>query len=761
MKRARRLIRRLLIVALGLGVLGVLGLAVLNYLVLPHYGADWVRTELERALGRPVQLGDIDWRVPRGATITDLVVQHGDDVQSNEPFLEAEHVEVGFRITRLLPLRIEIRPDLDSVTVRLIKEASGEWSIADLVNRLMEKPKKTPRTRIGRLGFSRMTILITDRYTDLPAQSVEDVTCILTAPAHGLNEIQISGRWPGEGGVRLSASFGPDDQPVLRLRLDGPVVRDLQHLLAPDSPLIVHDLDGPVIVRLRQTDDGAFAGHAELDFARAQLEIEGFHVDGPLTGTVSEITFRPGRDAAIAITSSVRLVGGHVEYVPPTTPLDRATGDSAPLANVRDVEPHEVAAPLAEAAVPQMVFDGDGRVNVLLAGTAGDRLSVTISCRVGHAQVTTPAVHAPFNVLRGTITYDGTGLKYEEVVGEIIGAVVTVDGAIDAFGEPNITFDVDGERLGGHALLKVRRVAGQRLPAFQVDGAMWMDAALARLVVPDNVAAALDRLQVTGMLSFEGRVARVEPGLSNVRARGAIGGADLGVRRFGFGGLSGTLFIERGMVKIYDLDGRLYDGTFTGAYETDFAAEGMPYKLDARLDQVDIARMPLLTNVQDRRLQGRLGASVGVNGNLDDLTTSFGNGRVRVRDGYIWEFSVFDELFSVLAVHTPGLTKVVFDEVRGDFHVEGLALRTDNFYCRSTLLRLLFEGRIDLNGNLDFVVDPLFFRERGGPIRRLVAGVVNIAANVIPRALVKGTVNDPVVKPYLRPRLPILKEIIR
>jgi hypothetical protein len=59
------------------------------------------------------------------------------------------------------------------------------------------------------------------------------------------------------------------------------------------------------------------------------------------------------------------------------------------------------------------------------------------------------------------------------------------------------------------------------------------------------------------------------------------------------------------------------------------------------------------------------------------------------------------------------------------------------------------------------VVDPLFFRERGGPIRNLFRQILNIPANIIPRALIKGTVTDPVVKPYFRPRLPILKEIIR
>jgi len=71
------------------------------------------------------------------------------------------------------------------------------------------------------------------------------------------------------------------------------------------------------------------------------------------------------------------------------------------------------------------------------------------------------------------------------------------------------------------------------------------------------------------------------------------------------------------------------------------------------------------------------------------------------------------------------------------------------------------DGSVDLNGNLDVVVDPLFFREKGGPIQNLARQILNIPANVIPRALIKGTVKNPKVKPYLRPRLPILKEIIR
>jgi hypothetical protein len=761
MRRARRIIRRLLIVVLFLTVLCLVGLGVLNYWVLPRYGAGWVKAGLERFLGRTVRFEQIDWNVLRGATISGVVVEHRSDVRSDAPFLEAERLDVSFRITSLIPFRVELKPDLDAATVRLVKSAGGEWNISDIVERLSRRPVKTPTARVRRLSFSRMTIVVEDRHADLPQQSVEDVSCVLMAPPNGLNHLQLGGRWRGgTGRLTLDATFGPDTQPLLKIGLGGPVICELQQLLAPQGPLFAHEIEGLATISLTRTDEGKLTGKARMDFSHANLEVEGFHIAGRMTGTINEITVTPGDEPALALTGAVALDDGRVEYIP--QPRSEAVGEAV-LSNIRDVEhgPTPAASTGPGGPVPQMTFEGDGNIGLLVAGTIGERLSVTVSCSIGNAQVTTPALNAPFEAIGGRVTYDGTGLKYEDVVGEIAGAVVTVNGALDAFGEPNITFDVQGDRIGGNARVKIRHVNGQDLPAFQVDGAGWMDAPLAKLIVPPNVAAVLDRLQITGMVLFDGRIARVEPGLDNVRVRGQIGGTGLGVRGFGFDGVSGTVYLERGLLKVYGLDGVLYDGRFTGAWEGDFAGEGKPFKLDAELRDVQIARLPLLTHVENRQLRGRLGTWVHVNGLLDDLSKNTGKGRFRLRNGYLWELDVFAELFNVLSVRMPGLFKAVFVRARGDFQIEGLALTTHNLYFESDILQLLMDGSVDLNGNLDVVVDPLFLRERGGPIRNLFRQILNIPANIIPRALIKGTVTDPVVKPYLRPRLPILKEIVR
>ncbi len=760
MKRARRIVRRLLIVVLAVGVLCLLALGVLNYYVLPRYGAGWIEAELERFLGRTVSFEHVDWNTLKGATITGLVVQPRSDVQSDGPFIEAQRLEVRFRIASLVPLRVELEPNLDSTTVRLVKSAGGEWNVADIVERLSRKPQKTVTVRVSRLGFSRMTIVVEDRYADLPVQSLEQVSCVFTAPRDALNHLKLAGRWRGgEGAMTLDATFGPDVQPLFRIGLSGPAIRELQQLLAPEGPVFVYGIEGLASISLTRTKEGKLAGRAQLEFDHAELEVEGFHIGGEMRGPL-EFSVTPGDEPALALTNTVALTDGAVRYVPKSRP---GAGGQAIAPGLRDVErasPTSTATASGEQ-VPQMIFEGDGTVSLLLAGTIGERLSITVSCSLGHATVSTPALRAPFETIRGRVTYDGTGLKYEEIVGTLAGAVVTINGNIDAFGEPNITFDVQGERVGGNARVKIRRVEGQRLPAFQVDGAAWMDATLARLVLPPKAADVLERLQITGVVTFDGRVARVEPGLDNVRARGRIGGAGLGVRGFGFEGLSGTVYLERGLLKVYGLDAALYDGRFTGAWEADFAAEGKPFKLDANLRDVEIGKLPLLTQVEDRRLRGRLGTWVHVNGQLDDLTTNFGKGAFNLKDGYIWELKVFAELFNVLSLRMPGLVKVVFSEARGDFRVEGLALTTHNLYFESDLLQLLMDGSVDLRGNLDVVVDPLFFRERGGPIRSFIRQVLNIPANIIPRALIKGTVKDPQVKPYLRPRLPILKEIIR
>lgn len=760
MKRARRIIRRLVYIALALAVLCLIALGLLNYYVLPRYGGAWVQSAMEQFLGRTVTFERIEWNVLRGATITGLVVQPRPDVQSDAPFVEAQHIEVLFRIASLVPFRVDLEPDLDVATVRLIKSAGGEWNFNDIVERLSRTPQKTPAVRLGRLAFTRMRIVIEDRFADLPVQSLEQVACVLTAPPHAPNHLKLAGRWRGaEGRVLLDATFGPDVPPLAKLVVGGPVIMELQQLLAPEGPLFVHGIEGDAAITLTRTEEGALAGRAQLEFDHAQLEIEGFHISGDIRGPL-HFTITPGDEPTLTLTNTVALTAGLVKYAPQPS----AEGDGERMAaGVRDVEgpPGPASTGDGPAPQPQMTFEGDATIGLLLAGTIGEPPSITVSCVLGTATVSTPVLHVPFEAIGGRITYDGTGLSYEDVVGRLAGAVVTLNGDIDAFGEPNITFDVQGERIGGNVRVKIRNVEGQRLPAFQVDGAIWADATLVAVLVPPKVAEVLERLQITGMVTFDGRVACVEPGLDNVRARVRIGGAGLGVRGFGFEGVSGTFYLERGLMKIYDLDAVLYDGRFAGAWEADLAAEGKPFKLDAALHDVEIAKLPLLTQREERRLHGRLGCELHVNGRLDDLSKNFGKGTFKLHDGYLWDFKVFTELFNVLSLRMPGLVKVTFSQALGDFRVEGLALKTNNLYFESTLFRLLMDGTVDLHGNLDLVVDPLLVREAGGPLQNLVRQIINIPANIIPRALIKGTVKDPVVKPYLRPRLPILKEILR
>jgi len=757
MNRTRRIIRRVLIAVLAVAVLGLLVLGLANYVILPRYGAQWVKAGLEESLGRTVTFEQVDWNVLRGATITGLVVRPRADVQSDRPFLKAERVEARFRIASLIPFRVELTPDLDTVTVHLIKTAGGTWNVADLVDRLSRKPPKEPTARVSRLTFSRMTIAVEDRYSDLPAQSLEDVSCVLTAPRNRSNHLALTGRWHNSPGrVTLDARFGPEIQPLFNVLLPGPVVTKLQQLLAPEGPIFVHEAEGLARIALMRTDNGKLTGRGQLTFTHIALDVEGFDVAGEIEGPIGfDVT--PGDAPALTIAGTLTLRGGTVQYIP-KPPLQSDPSTAAP--SLRDVEnaPADNDDPASE---PPLTVEGDADVGLLLAGPIGERFSITVSCALGHAAISTPAVRAPIETISGRVVYDGTGLSFKDIVGEIEGAVVTANGTIDAFGNPNITFDVQGERLGGSGRIKIRQVEGRRAPAFQVDGAAWADATLASLVLPPETAETLERLQLSGMVIFEGRVAGAEPGIENLRARGQIGGVGLGVRGFGFEGMSGTFYLERGLMKIYGLDAILYDGRFTGAWETDFAAEQKPFKLDAALRDVEIAKTPLLAHVEERQLHGRLGFEAHVNGRLDDLTTSFGKGTFKLKNGYVWEFKVFTELFKVLSLHMPGLVKATFTEARADFRVDGLALKTENLYFKSSLLRLLMNGSIDLDGNLDVVVDPLFFREKGGPIQNLARQFLNIPANVIPRALIKGTVREPKVKPYLRPRLPIIKEILR
>jgi uncharacterized protein involved in outer membrane biogenesis len=122
-------------VALGILVLiAIVGAAVLvaTFNVNEYRGT--IQSELEKRLGRPVNLGDMHLKLfPPRFGVQDLAIADDPRFSPDSPFVKAKELDVSVKLLPLLHKQIEIDSlDLRQPTVNLIKNDAAEWNFASI-----------------------------------------------------------------------------------------------------------------------------------------------------------------------------------------------------------------------------------------------------------------------------------------------------------------------------------------------------------------------------------------------------------------------------------------------------------------------------------------------------------------------------------------------------------------------------------------------------------------------------------------------------
>lgn len=133
-----RRIRRLLLWAAVLTVVAAL--------LPPFINANRFRNKLAdtimRSIGRPVQMGDVHFRLlPQPGFVINNLAITDDPAFSNEPVLRAESVTASLRLISLWRGRLEIsKLSLDTPSLNLVESADGHWNVESILVRAAQVP---------------------------------------------------------------------------------------------------------------------------------------------------------------------------------------------------------------------------------------------------------------------------------------------------------------------------------------------------------------------------------------------------------------------------------------------------------------------------------------------------------------------------------------------------------------------------------------------------------------------------------------------
>ncbi|HET7624880.1 MAG TPA: AsmA-like C-terminal region-containing protein [Verrucomicrobiae bacterium] len=200
-----------------------------------------------------------------------------------------------------------------------------------------------------------------------------------------------------------------------------------------------------------------------------------------------------------------------------------------------------------------------------------------------------------------------------------------------------------------------------------------------------------------------------------------------------------------------------YGGTASGSAEFDFLHDpGVDFGFDLLATDANLhSLMRDLTKKTDR-LEGRLTTHLKITrANSADLATVQGEGKVSLRDGLIWEIPIFGVFSPVLDSIVPGLGSSRASEGSASFIITNGVARSDDLEIRASMMRLQYQGTMDLKGPVNARVQAELLRDTWVVGRAI--SLVFWPVTKIFEYKITGTLNQPKTEPlFFLPKIVLL-----
>lgn len=202
--------------------------------------------------------------------------------------------------------------------------------------------------------------------------------------------------------------------------------------------------------------------------------------------------------------------------------------------------------------------------------------------------------------------------------------------------------------------------------------------------------------------------------------------------------LFGQWACEKQGLPVRHLTARMYDGTVTA--DTWVSFEEIPkYRTDARLVDVSLARLMLERLHGQQAFNGKLAATVSLEGTGRSLHTLTGKGEVKVTEANIYELPLLVGLLKVLRNSTPDST--AFNEVDMSFRIQGRHVMLDKLNFLGDAVSLYGQGTTNFDQQLNLAFHGVIGQNNAR--LRVVKNLIDRTGEQFMQMYVGGTVSNP------------------
>ena len=195
-----------------------------------------------------------------------------------------------------------------------------------------------------------------------------------------------------------------------------------------------------------------------------------------------------------------------------------------------------------------------------------------------------------------------------------------------------------------------------------------------------------------------------------------IKGAPFRWLNFNTRNITGTVHWLGGTLLLTNLNAEFYGGNATGTALFDFRPQnGTDYRFAFEVTNASLHALLADLDSPTNHLAGTLGGRLVVTrGNSTDWRLMDGYGHASLRDGLIWEAPVFELFSPVLNTIDPGLGNSRATDATGRFVMTNGVIFSDTLEIHSTMVRLRYNGTVDLWEKLNARVEAQPLRDTWG-----------------------------------------------
>lgn len=277
-------------------------------------------------------------------------------------------------------------------------------------------------------------------------------------------------------------------------------------------------------------------------------------------------------------------------------------------------------------------------------------------------------------------------------------------------------------------------------------------AALAKMLGP-NIERSFNsyRFQKPPQILANGIIPVDAGGPANVAFQ--VSGGPFAFWRFNVPQISANVDWVNQDISIRDVAAPFYDGKLSGSMDLKLQQEhGVAFSIDGIVEDSNLNHLFRDVVSPDHGSHGILSGHIVINSGItDDWNSWQGQGRVKLREGYLWNTPLFGLVSPLLNTVSPGLGNSRAESGDATFTITDSIIHTRNLIIQEPATRLLYQGDLDFEGNLDARVEAELLRDTP-----MVGRVVSLALWPFSKLFVyriTGDLKNPIAKPiYVLPK---------